>query len=140
MREDTLRRRLHAPEDVGEIIANCFKQVGVLSLNEIDLTDSKARHWVYQNVQAKEVNVLTINLTAYQEIMEMWLRSQGSNREQIHKHNKTELATIIKWINQLLKIQDRQDLHYVVEADKKTMAMSGHEYVFRGSTEEGRPV
>ena len=51
MREDTQRRRLSPATDVDEIIGNCFKQVGVLCLNDLDLTDVKARNWIYQSVQ-----------------------------------------------------------------------------------------
>ena len=72
--------------------------------------------------------------------MEMWLRSQGSTKAQIDKHNEQAMKKITKWINQLLKIQDRQDLHYIVEADKKAMAMIDHKYMFRGSTEDRRSV
>ena len=96
MREATQRRKLRPATDVDEIIDNCFKQVGVLCLNDLDVTDAKARNWIYQSVQNKEVNVLIINLTVYRTIMEMWMRSQGSTKQQINNRNANEIKQIIK--------------------------------------------
>ena len=70
------------------IIENCFKQVGILCLNDLDLIGVKARNWVYRSVQAEEVGVLTINLTVDCEIMGAWQRSQGMKTAQIKENNR----------------------------------------------------
>lgn len=137
MRESVQRRRLTTASEADEVTGSCFRQIGVLCLNDLDLTDVKARNCIYRSVQAKEVTVLTINLAVYCEIMGAWMRSQGSSPAQIKEHKRNAMKQIVNWLNKPVKTQARQDLQDVIEAEERDMAIIKH---VNGQKEKGRSV